>query len=82
MKLTENAVLIIDEEDVSGMYCYRDRDGTDFIDGFKFELQLQDIVVKQGSIASVQFPEEMYNQPEEIKQAVYTAIKELELENG
>ncbi|MGG4147340.1 hypothetical protein ABEW34_29910 [Paenibacillus algorifonticola] len=82
MKLSENAVLIIEEEDVSGMYCYRDRDGTDFIDGFKFELHLQDIVIKPGSIAAVQFPEELYNQPEDIKQAVYTAIKELEQEKG
>lgn len=74
----ENAILIIDEGGVSGLYCYRDRDGIDFIDGFKFELKLQDIAVKSGSIASVQFPEEMYDEPEEIKQAVYTAIKELE----
>ncbi|KQN99990.1 hypothetical protein [Paenibacillus sp. Leaf72] len=82
MKLTENAVLIVDEEDVSGKYCYRDRDAIDFVDGFKFEVKLQDIVVKPGSIASVQFPEDLYNEPEEIKQAVYTAIKELEQENG
>ncbi|ANY69267.1 hypothetical protein BBD42_24375 [Paenibacillus sp. BIHB 4019] len=81
MKLTEDAVLVIEDEDVSGMYCYRDRDGIDFVDGFKFELQLHDIVVKAGSIASVQFPEDLFNQPEEIRQAVYTAIKELEQEN-
>ncbi|WP_338551385.1 hypothetical protein [Paenibacillus sp. KS-LC4] len=78
MKLTENGILILDEEDVSGMYCYRDRDGTDFIDGFKFELKLQDIVVTPGSIVSVQFPEDLYNQPEEIKQAVYAAIEDIE----
>ncbi|ANF96246.1 hypothetical protein [Paenibacillus bovis] len=50
---------VVEDKDISAIWCYRDRDGIHFEDGFRFEMQLQDIVIYPGSIHTVELPAEL-----------------------
>ncbi|WP_340014527.1 hypothetical protein [Paenibacillus sp. FSL K6-1318] len=80
MQLTEQGILHIDEEDISTMYCYRDRDGMAFDASFLFELQLQELTLSQGSVRAIQFDfeeEEVphYEERERLVSEVQSAVR-------
>jgi len=66
---------IVEDKDISAIWCYRDRDGIHFEDGFRFEMQLQDIVIYPGSIQAVELPDELaFSSDEGIEESIRLAI--------
>ncbi|GGF95776.1 hypothetical protein GCM10010912_45900 [Paenibacillus albidus] len=81
MELTEQGVLIIDEEDICKLYFYLEFDGVLFKDSFRFEMRLQDIELDPGSVSAVIYPQEIpEGYPGEdlpfIVEAIYSVIRE------
>lgn len=59
MKLNEQGVLIIEEQDIHNLYFYLVHDGTAFKDSFRFEMGLQGIELHPGSVSAVDHPQAM-----------------------
>ncbi|MEK3718388.1 MULTISPECIES: hypothetical protein [unclassified Paenibacillus] len=83
MKLNEQGVLIIEEQDIHNLYFYLVHDGTAFKDSFRFEMALQGIELHPGSVSAIYHPQTMpedYGYPEEdlprIVEAIYSAVRE------
>jgi hypothetical protein len=79
MKVVEGSVLVLSDEDISGFYCYRDRDGWDYRDSFQFQLRLQEVVIPPRSIADVRFQldEDGYEDDTEVLQEIMEAVHEV-----
>ncbi|WP_264933151.1 hypothetical protein [Paenibacillus sp. LS1] len=80
MKLTEQGILHIEEEDISTMYCYRDRDGMAFDATFLFELQFHELTLSPGSVRAIQFDFEeeeapLYEERERLVAEVQSALR-------
>ncbi|WP_458119520.1 hypothetical protein [Paenibacillus sp. Z6-24] len=66
---------VVEDQDISAIYCYRDRDGISFEDGFRFEMQMQDIVIYPGSIHAVELPVALiFSADERIEELIRAAI--------
>ncbi len=65
MRLEDNGTFIVEDEDISGILCYFARDGVPFEDGFRLEMELQEMVFFPGSIHAVQLPEDLLLQDED-----------------
>ncbi|MFD1886228.1 hypothetical protein [Paenibacillus wenxiniae] len=65
MRLEDDGIFIVEDEDISGILCYFAKDGVPFEDGFRFEMELQEMVFFPGSIHIVQFPEDLLLQDED-----------------
>lgn len=81
MQFTEQGVLSVTLEDISGLYAYRDRDGVAFEDGFTFELKLQRIELTSGSVRGVelQFSAAELVYPEdytELQEPIYSVVRQ------
>ncbi|WP_405105529.1 hypothetical protein MHH28_21885 [Paenibacillus sp. FSL K6-1217] len=83
MKLNEQGVLIIEEQDIHNLYFYLVHDGTAFKDSFRFEMGLQGIELHPGSVSAIDHPLAMpedYGYPEEdlplILEAIHSVIRE------
>ncbi|MEK4519375.1 hypothetical protein NSS64_29315 [Paenibacillus sp. FSL H8-0122] len=83
MKLNEQGVLIIEEQDIHNLYFYLVHDGTAFQDSFRFEMGLQGIELHPGSVSAIVHPQAMpedYGYPEEdlplIVEAIYSVVRE------
>lgn len=83
MKLNEQGVLIIEEQDIHNLYFYLVHDGTAFKDSFRFEMELQGIELHPGSVSVIDYPQAMpgdYGYPEEdlplILEAIHSVIRE------
>ncbi len=86
MRLEDNGIFIVEDEDISGILCYFAKDGVLFEDGFRLEMELQEMVFFPGSIHAVQFPEHLLLQDEdedtdeEIRQEIRTQNEQWEQE--
>ncbi|MHA7964628.1 hypothetical protein ACX93W_10830 [Paenibacillus sp. CAU 1782] len=75
MKIVENSILILDENDISSFYCYRDLDGMPYRDSFQFELKLQKVVIPPGSITGVRFQSIEEDDEEEVLEEILQAVR-------
>ncbi|MEK3785265.1 hypothetical protein [Paenibacillus sp. FSL K6-1230] len=85
MQFTDQGILNVTLEDISGLYAYRDRDGVAFADGLAFELKLQRIELTPGSVRGVelQFGSAELVYPEdyaELQEAVYAVVRQTDPE--
>ncbi|PQP84758.1 hypothetical protein C0Q44_09580 [Paenibacillus sp. PCH8] len=80
MQLTDQGILQIEKDDLSTLYCYRDRDGMDFDASFLFELQLQELSLPPGSVTAIRFnfeaeEEPLYDERERLVTEVQSAVR-------